>query len=84
MNAKKCLITIVSAVLATAVTHAQQTPEDLAAEKRQLAQEKAELDAREKAQIDARKYWRKKKRPSQIPLRGLVRGEKRRLSISKP
>ena len=49
MNTKKCLITIVSAVLVTAVTHAQQTSEDLAAEKRQLAQEKAELDAREKA-----------------------------------
>ena len=49
MNIKKCLITIVSAILITAVTHAQETSEDLTAEKHQLAQRKAELDAREKA-----------------------------------
>ncbi len=49
MNIKKCLITIVSAILVTAVTHAQEASEDLIAEKRQLAQEKAELDARKKA-----------------------------------
>ena len=49
MNIKKCLITIVSAIFITAVTHAQEASEDLTAEKHQLAQQKAELDAREKA-----------------------------------
>ena len=47
MNTKKCLITIVSVLLMTAVMHAQEAS-DLTAEK-QLAQRKAELDAREKA-----------------------------------
>jgi Putative beta-barrel porin-2, OmpL-like. bbp2 len=49
MNIKKCLITIVSGILITAVTHAQEASEDLTAEQHQLAQRKAELDAREKA-----------------------------------
>ena len=49
MNIKKCLITIVSAILITAVMHAQEASEDLTAEQHQLAQRKAELDAREKA-----------------------------------
>jgi Putative beta-barrel porin-2, OmpL-like. bbp2 len=49
MNIKKCLITIVSAIFITAVTHAQEASEDLTAEQHQLAQRKAELDAREKA-----------------------------------
>jgi len=48
MNIKKCLITIVSAIFITAVTHAQEPSESLTAEQ-QLAQRKAELDAREKA-----------------------------------
>src|SRR6267378_1656785 len=47
LNTKKCLITIVSGLLMTAVMHAQEAS-DLTAEK-QLAQRKAELDAREKA-----------------------------------
>ncbi len=47
MNTKKCLITIVSGLLMTAVMHAQEAS-DLTAEQ-QLAQRKAELDAREKA-----------------------------------
>src|SRR5260370_34274264 len=47
LNTKKCPITIVSALLMTAVMHAQEAS-DLTAEK-QLAQRKAELDAREKA-----------------------------------
>ena len=46
---KKCLITIVSAIFIAAVTHAQEPSEDSAAERQQLAQRKAELDAREKA-----------------------------------
>src|SRR5258707_5751517 len=49
LNTKKCLITIVSGMLITAVTHAQEASEDLTAEQHQLAQRKAELDAREKA-----------------------------------
>jgi hypothetical protein len=49
MNIKKCLITIVSGILITAVTHGQEASEDLTAEQHQLAQLKAELDAREKA-----------------------------------
>ena len=49
MNTKKSLITTVAAILVTAVMYAQQAPEDLRAEQRQLAQLKAELDAREKA-----------------------------------
>ena len=53
MNTKKCLITIVSATLITAVMHAQEASEDLATEQQQLAQREAELDAREKA-LDAR------------------------------
>ena len=43
MNIKKCLITIVPTILIAAVTHAQEASEDLAAEKRQLAQEKDHL-----------------------------------------
>jgi hypothetical protein len=49
LSTKKCLITIVSATLITAVMHAQETSEDLAAERRQIARLKAELHAREKA-----------------------------------
>jgi hypothetical protein len=49
VNTKKYLITTVAATLVTAVMHAQQAPEDLRAEQRQLAQLKAELEAREKA-----------------------------------
>ena len=49
MNIKKCLITIVSGILIAAVTHAQEASEGLTAEQHQLAQRKAELDAREKA-----------------------------------
>ena len=49
MKTKKCLITIVSVLLMTAVIHAQEASEDLTAEQHQLAQRKAELDAREKA-----------------------------------
>jgi hypothetical protein len=49
MNIKKCLITIASGILITAVTQAQEASEDLTAEQQQLAQRKAELDAREKA-----------------------------------
>jgi hypothetical protein len=49
MNIEKCLITIVSGILITAVTQAQEASEDLTAEQHQLAQQKAELDAREKA-----------------------------------
>src|SRR6476620_10135272 len=49
MNIRKCLITIVSGILITAVTQAQETSEDLSAEQHQLAQRKAALDAREKA-----------------------------------
>jgi hypothetical protein len=48
LSIKKCLITIVSVILITAVTHAQEPSEGLTAEQ-QLAQRKAELDAREKA-----------------------------------
>src|SRR4029077_14976197 len=48
LNTKKCLITIVSVLLMTAVMHAQEAS-DLAAEQQQLAQLKAELDARAKA-----------------------------------
>lgn len=49
MNTKKYLITIASAIFITSVMQAQEVSEDLTAEKRQLAQLKAELDAREKA-----------------------------------
>jgi hypothetical protein len=48
LNTKKCLITIVSTILITAVIHAQEASADLTAEQ-QFAQRKAELDAREKA-----------------------------------
>jgi hypothetical protein len=48
LNIKKCLITIASAILITAVMHAQEASQGLTAEQ-QLAQRKAELDAREKA-----------------------------------
>src|SRR4029077_392926 len=41
MNIKKCLLTIVSGILITAVTHAQEASEDLTAEQHQLAQRKA-------------------------------------------
>src|SRR6476646_10128015 len=49
MNIQKCLITILSGILVTAVTHAQEASEDLTAEQHQLARRRAELDAREKA-----------------------------------
>ena len=42
---KKCLITIGSAIAITAVMHAQEAPQSFTAEE-QLAQRKAELDAR--------------------------------------
>jgi hypothetical protein len=48
LNIKKCLITIVSTILITGVMQAQEASTDLSAEQ-QLAQRKAELDAREKA-----------------------------------
>src|SRR5262249_9749549 len=48
LKTKKCLIAIVSATLITAAMYAQQPSQDLTAEQ-QLAQRKAELDAREKA-----------------------------------
>src|SRR5689334_19576824 len=48
MNTKKCLIALVSAIFITAVTYAQQGPQDSTTEQ-QLAQRKAELDARENA-----------------------------------
>ena len=60
MNTKKCLITIVSVLLMTAVMHAQEAS-DLTAEK-QLAQRKAELDAREKALNEREKTLAEKER----------------------
>src|SRR5260370_19961395 len=60
LNTKKCLITIVSAILMTAVMHAQEAS-DLTAEK-QLAQRKAELDAREKALDEREKMLAEKER----------------------
>jgi len=60
LNTKKCLITIVSVLLMTAVMHAQQAS-DLTAEK-QLAQRKAELDAREKALNEREKTLAEKER----------------------
>jgi len=48
LNPTKCLITILSTILVTAVIHAQEPSQGLTAEQ-QLAQRKAELDAREKA-----------------------------------
>jgi hypothetical protein len=62
MNIKKCLITIVSGILITAVTHAQEASEDLTAEQHQLAQRKAELDAREKALNKREKILAEKER----------------------
>jgi putative OmpL-like beta-barrel porin-2 len=62
LNTKKCLITIVSAILITAVTHAQEASEDLTAEQHQLAQRKAELDAREKALNEREKMLAEKER----------------------
>ena len=62
MNIKKCLITIVSGILITAVTHAQEPSEDLTAEQHQLAQRKAELDAREKALNEREKILAEKER----------------------
>jgi hypothetical protein len=47
--------------------YAQQAPEDLAAEKRQLAQEKAELDAREKALARREKIVAEKERATANP-----------------
>ena len=60
MNIKKCPITIVSALLMTAVMHAQEAS-DLTAEQ-QLAQRKAELDAREKALNEREKALAEKER----------------------
>src|SRR6476660_9116211 len=62
MNIQKCLITIVSGILITAVTHAQEASEDLTAEQHQLAQRKAELDAREKALDRREKIFAEKER----------------------
>jgi Putative beta-barrel porin-2, OmpL-like. bbp2 len=61
LNTKKCLITIVSALLITDVMHAQETSTDLSAEQ-QLAQRKAELDAREKALNKREKILAEKER----------------------
>src|SRR4029077_16244322 len=61
LNTKKCLITIVSALLMTAVMHAQEAS-DLTAERQQLAQRKAELDAREKALNEREKTLTEKER----------------------
>jgi hypothetical protein len=61
LNTKKYLITIVSAILITAVMHAQEASEDLTAEQ-QLAQRKAELDAREKALGEREKTLAEKER----------------------
>jgi len=60
MNTKKCLITIVSATLSTALMHAQPASENLTTQ--QLAQRKAELDAREKALNEREKILAKKER----------------------
>src|SRR6185436_16450121 len=60
LNTKKCLITIVSVLLMTAVMDAQEAS-DLTAEK-QLAQRKAELDAREKALNEREKTLAEKER----------------------
>jgi hypothetical protein len=60
MNTKKCLITIVSVLLMTAVMQAQEAS-DLTAEK-QLAQRKVELDAREKALNEREKTLAEKER----------------------
>src|SRR4029077_5545809 len=62
LNTKKCLITIVSGILITAVAHAQEASEDLTAEQHQLAQRKAELDAREKALNEREKTLAEKER----------------------
>src|SRR4029077_9859302 len=61
LNTKKCLITIVSAILMTAVMQAQEASSDLSAEQ-QLAQRKAELDAREKALNKREKILAEKER----------------------
>jgi hypothetical protein len=55
LNIKKSLITTVAAIFFTAVMHAQQAPQDLTAERQQLARQKAELDAREKALAEREK-----------------------------
>jgi hypothetical protein len=62
MNAKKCLITIVSATLSTALMHAQAASEDLTAERQQLTQLKAEQDAREKALNEREKILAQRER----------------------
>jgi len=77
MNTKKSLITTVAAIFMTAVMHAQEAS-DVTAEK-QLAQRKAELDAREKALNE-----REKMLAQQIPPGGLGRKQEPRPSISKP
>jgi putative OmpL-like beta-barrel porin-2 len=61
LNIKKCLITIVSAILITGVMQAQEASTDLSAEQ-QLAQRKAELDAREKALNKREKILAEKER----------------------
>ena len=60
LNTKKCLITIMSAILVGAVMDAQAASEDLTAE--QLAQRKAELDSREKALNEREKVLAQKER----------------------
>jgi hypothetical protein len=68
LNTKKCLITIVSAILMTAVMHAQEAS-DLTTEQG-LAQRKAELDAREKALNEREKRLAEKERATaNSPLR---------------
>ena len=61
MNTKKSLITIVSAILITGVMQAQEASQGLTAEQ-QLAQRKAELDAREKALNKREKILAEKER----------------------
>src|SRR5215831_12043125 len=51
-----------SAILITAVVHAQEAPQSLTAEQQQLTQRKAELDAREKALDEREKALAKKER----------------------
>jgi Putative beta-barrel porin-2, OmpL-like. bbp2 len=60
LNTKKCLITIVSVLLMTAVMHAQEASDSTA--EKQLAQRKAELDAREKALNEREKTLAEKER----------------------
>jgi hypothetical protein len=73
VNTKKCLIAIVLTMLVTAVMHAQASA-DLTAQ--QLAQRKAELDAREKALNEREKILAEKERALAHPtLRSREKGK---------